>query len=115
MTISLENLGDGSVADRNFLKLAQLVVDAGGRSIGIRFGSDSLTWPAAGTSSNTKTITHGLGRTPIVVGGWGSDSTTAQFFYCYPFTFTSTQFSMRGVAEAAPGVQTKTFTWVALG
>jgi hypothetical protein len=84
-------------------------IDTGGRSLGIRFGSDSLTWPAAGTSSNTKTVTHGLGRAPIVVGGWGSDSTTAQFFYCYPFTFTSTQFSVRGVAELAPGVQTKTF------
>jgi hypothetical protein len=39
VTISLEQLADGSVSDRNFQKLMSLVPDTGGQSAGIRFGT----------------------------------------------------------------------------
>jgi hypothetical protein len=40
VTISLEQLADGSVSDRNFQKLMSLVIDTGGQSVGIiRFGT----------------------------------------------------------------------------
>jgi hypothetical protein len=64
--ISLEHLADGSLADRNFLTLTKLVLDTGGKSIGVRFGTSSATWTASAQSAN-KAIAHGLGHAPVAV------------------------------------------------
>lgn len=65
--IALEPLLDNTPAARNFSKLASLVPDTGGQSVGVRFGTQQLTWPGSNTTTSTATVTHGLGRTPVVV------------------------------------------------
>jgi hypothetical protein len=62
--ISLEQIADGSITDRNFQALAQLLLDTGGITAGIRWGVQALTFTAS-TNSNTATVTHGLGKLPI--------------------------------------------------
>lgn len=63
-----EYLSDGAwdVARRLFATVFRLLIDTGGQSVGIRFGSSALTF-AASTNSASTTIPHGLGRLPIVV------------------------------------------------
>lgn len=76
MTISLEQLHDNSPADRNFHKLAQLVLDTGGKTIGIRFGTGSVTFTAS-TTSATQTIAHGLAKVPQYIACQALDSSGA--------------------------------------
>ena len=65
--ISLEHLADNSISDRNFLKLMSLVPDTGGRSVGIRSGTVTLTWPGAAQQSDAPTFAHGLTIAPQAV------------------------------------------------
>ena len=115
MGINLETLADNSKADRNFRKLAQLVLDTGGQDVGVRFGTGTATWPGGSQFTNTVTITHGLGRTPIAVvctcitGGAAIGAYQA-------FGYTSTTFAVK--AQAVDGGTTagsQTFAWVAIG
>ena len=108
--IGLEHLADGSIADRNFLQLANLVIDTGGRSLGIRFGSDTVSFTAAAQSAN-KVISHGLGKTPILVLG----IVGTQGMFLNTFTYTDTTFTAS--AYYAAGTTTGNFTifWVAIG
>lgn len=116
MTVQLENLADGSVSDRNFQALARLVLDTGGRSIGIRFGTNSTVDWAASKDSSTATVTHGLGKTPIVV--------LCQFHDTGSLTtspvanvggLTSTQFSIAGHNDTAITATDVPFFWVVIG
>lgn len=63
MTIALETIGDGSVADRNFLRLMTLVPDTGGVTLGVRIGKETASFTASKLSA-TVTVTHGLGTAP---------------------------------------------------
>lgn len=65
MTIALEQLATGDVVDRNFQALAELVIDTGGRSVGVRWGSGNATFASSITAPVT--ITHGLGHAPVFV------------------------------------------------
>lgn len=65
--ILLEQLFDNSPSARNFQKLAQIVPDTGGRSVGYRFGQVTCTWPGGNQQTNAPTVMHGLGRTPVDV------------------------------------------------
>lgn len=111
MTIALEQLADGSVSDRNFQRLMSLVLDTGGRSVGIRFGTGTATWTAA-VSSAAVTIPHGLGRTPVAVFlstrnplvGYAASSIGAT-------SFVATGFETANLAITT----TNTFDWLVIG
>lgn len=87
----------------------------------IAFGSGAVTFPGAAPDSNTLTVTHGLGRTPIfasAVGnftGTGGLTTGSVFFACG--TFGSTTFATRGSTPGAnqPLNATANFNWIAIG
>lgn len=70
--IRLEHLRDGSVSDRNFETLARAVMDTGAddkgrpRELAVRFGTKTVTY-AGGTTDANAVVTHGLGKTPVVV------------------------------------------------
>lgn len=64
--ISLERLADGSVTARNFDKLAALVLDTGGVTAGVRFGTVTLTFTAS-VESGVATVTHGFTSAPLFV------------------------------------------------
>jgi hypothetical protein len=66
MTIPLQHVADGSVADHNFQTLQRLVLDTGGITASVRWGIAGITF-SGGTTSATETVPHGLGRAPAVV------------------------------------------------
>lgn len=115
--ISLENLGDGSVSDRNFQKLMSLVLDTGGQSAGIRFGTDTLTWASGQQFSAAKTVTHGLGRTPLVVLALGNGTGGPNLTTIQAFTIGATTFQVQGgfVTGTASGVVTLNIGWAVIG
>src|SRR4051812_22826886 len=116
--INLENLLDGSIADRNFQALARLVLDTGGRSIGIRFGAATITWPG-GSPFATVAVTHGLSRTPVVVfagdAGGGTMATNIPVWSASaPGATTFTAAAETSDASAPAVGLTRTFYWVCL-
>jgi hypothetical protein len=119
MSINLQDLADNSVSDRNFRKLAQLVIDTGGKDIGIRWGSGTWTWPGGQAASSATVVTHGLGRTPVLVGVFSNqDQGATEVIIPEAFSYTSTQFSTRGVSRVGTlygAGTTATFVWLAIG
>lgn len=65
--IALEHISpeDWNAVDRMRQTLNALVLDTGGRSVGIRFGVGTATWTASAFSAAV-VIPHGLGRAPVV-------------------------------------------------
>lgn len=115
--IALEHLADGSVSDRNFQKLMSLVIDTGGLSVGIRFGSGTVTWAGA-TPFATVSVTHGLGATPKAVmicdNGLGTLAQIAVFSASAgATTFTAAAEPTDSSSPAAS--TTRGFYWVAVG
>jgi hypothetical protein len=108
---SLEDLGENSKASRNFRKIARILIDTGGRAIGIRWGTGTATFTGASPSTTTN-VSHGLGSTPKVVivsasSGVGINynvtakaATTFSVVGDYPFGAISGAF---------------TFDWIAIG
>jgi hypothetical protein len=114
MGIGLEQLADGSVSDRNFQALAQLVLDTGGKSLGIRFGTGSATWSASQVSGAV-TVTHGLGASPALVIVQQINTTAITYGN---ITTSSTTFSVTGnYTDHASGNLTGTFGfwWLVIG
>lgn len=109
MTISLEQLRDGSVSDRNFQTLMRLVLDTGGLTIGMRFGTTTLTFTAS-TVSATATINHGLGSAPIAVLLGSRDALMQPG--C--FARSGTQLSINGLYNSSVST-TAAVDWVAIG
>jgi hypothetical protein len=95
--------------------IRQLQGALGGKVIAV--GASTVTWGGVFTNSGVTTVTHSLGRTPVIVGAWCSDATATEFFFCSAATstFTTTQFGVRGHARAVPIAQTNTITWIAIG
>lgn len=78
-------------------------------TVDIAFGTDSVTF-SGGTSSSTTTITHNLGRNPLIVIPISTSGAT-WFNWGVP---TTTQATLQGFrATALTGSQT--FGWVAIG
>lgn len=109
--IKLEHLADSSISDRNFQKLMSLVLDTGGESVGLRFGTGSATWTAAVNSASV-TVPHGLGKIPAAAGAFTRDLGIA-----YAVTARdATNITVRGFATAgAPTSGTATFDWAVIG
>lgn len=113
--ISLEKLLDNSVAARNFLKLARLVLDTGGKSIGIRFGTGSIAFAASTDSTQPCIVLHGLGKAPQVI--FATNKGASGYTKIAAFTtdiVTSTSFQ---VFARIPSATTGTldFYWIAIG
>lgn len=106
--IVLEHIGDGSIADRNFQTLMQVVPDTGGISVGLRSGTEFVTFSAS-TTSNTVTVTHGLNKTPRVT--IGSAASTVKFAV---LNKTTTTFDIFGRADSSTSA-TVNFDWIAVG
>lgn len=115
MTIRLEQLADGSITDRNFQQLMSLVIDTGGESIGVRFGQKAFTWPG-GTGLQTFTITHGLGRAPIVVLAINGNNNTRGMPRTYTYGATTFVLDIITSDASVPGAGTAdTYYWLAVG
>lgn len=113
--INLEPLADDTVTDRNFQLLQRLVLDTGGKSVSIRFGASTMAW-AASTDSGSKTITHGLGKTPVFVAVFNAD-TTGSYAGIAAFTTSgvgATTFDTYGRTPSAI-TGTKAIYWLVIG
>lgn len=111
--IALEHVPDLDI-DRNLQMLAKLTIDAGGRSVGLRFGTVTLTW-TANTASGSVSVAHGLGKTPVVVLATGKDAAVfGQIPSCNPNSYTATTFTMSAETKNS-WTGTMTLCWVAIG
>jgi hypothetical protein len=113
--ISLEPLADGSPADRNFQALARLVLDTGGVTASVRWGIAAATFTASRVSAD-KTVTHGLGRTPIAVFVTGATDQAAHVVAFHAHSYTSTTFKARGdFTDGTAPTGNSNFAWVVIG
>lgn len=100
--------------DRNFLRLGELTIGTGDLQLELRFGVVTLAYAAANTS-NTVTVTHGLGRVPaaVVATSLGAPAfgniTNANIVGS-----TSTTFNINGETQAA-FTGNVTLYWIAIG
>jgi hypothetical protein len=115
----LHDIRDGSLADSNFQladlnfkKLMEIVLDTGGKTVGVRFALDAGVVFSGGTASAGKSVTHGLGKAPVVV--LCGCSQTGVVVTADSATFSSTSFTATGYF-AAGATGTFKFSWVAIG
>lgn len=111
--ISLEHIvpEDWQAVDRMRQTLQSLVVDTGGRSIGIRCGTGTAVFTAAQASA-TVTVPHGLGKTPLfAIAG------TRNNLIGYAVTARdATNLSVIGfVTSNVATTNTLTFDWLVIG
>lgn len=116
MTGALEHVADGdwNGVGRNFQKLMSLLPDTGGRSVGIRFGSDAVTWAGGSRTTAANPITHGLGRTPVAVLLTSSTSNMEMSASALgATTFSATGNTMDGTSPV--NGTARTFYWLVVG
>lgn len=113
--IPLESVRDGSIIDRNFQKLRNLVIDTAGKTLGIRFGVSSVTFTASATSA-TATVTHGLGKTPGYIGLTPVSSASWYVLRYLSGSRNSTSFQVSGrtIDGTTPSL-TASFFWMVIG
>jgi len=111
----------GSIQDYTirsaFEQIAMRFPDFGSRSIRMRFGTDTVAFTGGNTRSATKTVSHGLGNTPIAVlavldavNGAGAGGP------CNVTNFTATTFDVWATWASTPGGNfNQSFYWLALG
>jgi hypothetical protein len=117
MTIALEHIhpDDWAAVNRVTDTLRSLVIDTGGQSIGIRVGVSTGVVFTASTSSATKTVTHGLGRTPVVAFAIDNSAIAAGSGVTMSTgALTSTTFGAVGFFPSAL-TTTIPFYWVVIG
>lgn len=114
--IQLEHLADNSVSDRNFQKLMSVVPDMGGQSVGIRFGTVTITFPG-GSPNGQATVPHGLGRVPASFSATLTGASDV-IPIIQAGTFDATNFvlvaSTKTGANLAAGQQ-RSFFWMVIG
>lgn len=86
----------------------------------IAFGQSLLQYPSSGSGSDTATVTHGLGVTPVVVTATNNEGNSFDFSHILAITvgnFTATTFQMRGVTANGGNIGPGSITvnWVAIG
>jgi hypothetical protein len=102
--------------------MARQFLDSGGRSLKIRTGTTTISWPGGSVTSDTETVTHGLGSTPAVVlvsvASSGGVSGITLIPTVQAFTYTSTQFSVTAYtvdAQTPLNTATTPISWLAIG
>ena len=100
---------------RNFEKLAGVLVDTGGRLVRVRFGTDTLSFSASATSA-TKTVTHGLGTTPVAAMAICNVSSDYIVLGTIDGSLNDETFQLAGRTNGGGSITaTPRFYWVALG
>lgn len=102
--------------ERLRVSLERLLIDTGrSEAIGIRFGTGTVTFTASRVSASTA-VTHGLGRTPVVVFVMDATDHTSHVVAFSAFSYTSTQFTTRGdFTDGTAATGGSAFVWVAIG
>lgn len=120
MTIALEHIQaeDWPAVNRTVDTLRSLVLDTGGQSLGIRVGTGTLTFPGASIFTSTLTVTHGLGRTPVVAFVVPMQGAATYIIVPETFSYTNTTFQVNAATSdnsTPAAATTKTIGWVAIG
>jgi hypothetical protein len=103
---------------QKFEALARAMVGFGGRSVEIRFGVGTWTYPGGHIGSNITTVSHGLGRVPVVATAFAlSDQGPDEMITGMAFTYTATTFGTRGIFKTSVlgAGATASFGWIAIG
>lgn len=96
------------------LESLQSKFDTGGKSIRLRYGAGTATWAGGSQDTGDATVTHGMGKTPVVVFTQ-SQTVTAMTrpTTVGPTTFTVKARTLDGSSPA--GTTTADFYWLAIG
>lgn len=105
----------------NWEYLKKLLINTGGQGTGgtisLRVGQTNITFTAS-VNSNTVTVNHNLGRTPIFVGPVNLTPAAAPTFsidtYVEIGSYTATTFKLFGISHTAT-TGTVTVPWLAIG
>lgn len=105
---------------QKFDALARAILGLGGKSVELRFGTGTVTWPGGNPFTSTVTIPHGLGRAAVValataalppgsanatVSVVSKDATNVVWQGCVADT----------VSGSPAAATTRTFYWIAIG
>lgn len=113
--IELEHVSGGDAIGRNFEKLMALVVDAGGQSVSIRFGSSSVVFTASSTSAQ-RTVAHGLPTTPVAVFTTCANPVTGRVTVQESAAADATNVYLTGFQTQGTSVSiTQGFYWLTIG
>lgn len=109
---TLKERFDGT--QRNFEVIAKSMVETGGRSIGVRFGSTTVVFAAAPEA--TKAVSHGLGKTPVAAFAFPVLATTQTLFCSARTGASATSITFQfNTDNAVNFTGTVTFYWLVLG
>ncbi len=115
--MQLEHLqaGDWDTVRRNFERLRDSL-DTGGRSLSMRSGADTTTFPGGSSFSNTKSVTHGLGKAPtsVLITPFGSVWVTFNLLSIDDTQFT-VQFQSNDTSFSPAAATGQSFSWEVKG
>lgn len=110
---------DDPARQQKFEAIVRAMPGFGGKSIEIRFGTATGTWPGGSPRANNDSTSHGLGRAPVVVLVTVTSSPSASWFpVVATFAYTSTGFSFSAVTSdgSSPAATTAyAVAWIAIG
>jgi hypothetical protein len=109
---------DDPVVQRNFEALSRRSIDTGGRSLGIRGGTNTVTFPGGSANTDPLTVSHGLERTPTSVQLTAIAATTPVDLFVVSGTEDADSFDVRGRmsdGSSPAAAATQNFYWLALG
>jgi hypothetical protein len=124
MPVSLEQITDFAGAldqdalQRNTDKLASLVAGFGGKGVEVRYGTATVTWPAASSICTELTVTHGLGKAPAVAIVTAAANGQGTVFAAHAGAYTTTTFKtqVETCNGFAPGAgATLPVAWIVIG
>lgn len=114
MTIRLDQIpvDDWDALNRAVDTLRALVLDTGGKSLGLRVGVGSGTWTASNLAADA-TVLHGLGRVPVAAGAWPINVTGIGWSV---MSWNATNIVVRGFGTSGSSFSgTFNFAWAAIG
>lgn len=105
---------DDPQRQQKFEAISQAMPGFGGKSVEMRYGTATVTFTAS-TDSDLPTVSHGLGRVPVVVVATPFNvATYANIPKVDWFGATATTFSLAARAESAITLAVSV-TWIAIG
>lgn len=102
--------GDWERVRTNFVILIKLLIDTGGKRVGMRWGTQAITFTASALS-DLPTVTHGLDRIPAIVLAVPNDRTIV----VGPFNKTATTFQVAGSRPTGATTLVVQVDWLVIG
>lgn len=111
--LGFEAVSDVAAAQRNFDTLTRTMLETGGVSASIRFGTKSVSTSASTTG--TASVTHGMGATPLLVVATALNSTGGLTNVCVDTIGATTFNTSIKFTDGVARTTSITVGWIAIG